>query len=131
MEECVMNLRKQLFRTTVVILFFAIFAAYTNAQYRAGLQGTVTDSQGAAVSGATVTLNSKDTNIPAKATTNDNGVYTINALDPGHYSLTVEKDGFQKKAYDDLQIAAEQMNSFDVELEVGQITQTVTVSGSV
>jgi Carboxypeptidase regulatory-like domain/TonB dependent receptor len=130
-EERRMNLRNWLFRTSGLILLFIIFGATTYAQYRAGLQGAVTDPQGGAISGATVTLTSKDTNISSRATTDSSGIYTINSLAPGHYSLTVEKDGFQKKFYEDVQITAEQMNSFDVQLSVGPVSQSVTVNGSV
>jgi hypothetical protein len=101
------------------------------AQYRAGIQGTVTDPQGAAVSGATVTLTSKDTNVTWTATTDSRGVYAFTGLAPGDYSLTVEKSGFQKKIYADVVVAAEQMNAFNVQLELGQVTQSVTVSASV
>lgn len=124
-----MNPRSCFVRLLLIFSLF-IFATVTHAQYRAGLQGTITDPSGASVSGATVTLTSKDTNISSTATSDANGVYTINSLAPGHYSLTVEKSGFQKKTYEDIEITAEQMNAFNAQLEIGQVSQSVTVSGS-
>ena len=82
--------RKMLF--LVVMLLFAVSAS---AQYRASIQGVVTDPQGAAVSGATVTLKNLETNETLIATTDDSGIYNLNALPPSKYSLTVEKAGFK------------------------------------
>src|SRR6476620_2846660 len=70
------------------------------AQYRASLQGTVTDAQGGVVPGATVTLTSRETNFVKTATTSQSGVYSISGLAPGSYSLSVEAQGFAKKDQD-------------------------------
>src|SRR5260370_18974421 len=67
------------------------------AQYRAGLQGVVTDPAGSAVPGAIVTLTSKETNQSHTAKTSDGGVYTIAGLAPGAFNLTVEKAGFSEE----------------------------------
>jgi Carboxypeptidase regulatory-like domain len=114
-----------------VLLVLALLAPIANAQYRAGIQGAVTDPQRAAVSGATVTLTNKETNVSSTTTTDNGGVFTFNALAPGHYSLKVEAGGFKTKTYDDVEVTAEQMNSVNVQLELGQVSQTVTVSASV
>jgi len=100
------------------------------AQYRAGIQGTVLDPQGAAVQGATVTVISNETGVSKQATTDANGVYTVPALGPGKYRVIIEKQGFKKKTLEDVQVAAEQMNSVNVTLEVGAVTEQVTVSAS-
>jgi hypothetical protein len=106
-------------------------APLLRAQYRAGLQGAVTDPQGAAIPGATITLISKETGISRTTTTDARGVYSFTNLAPGHYSMTVESAGFKKKVYDDVQVVAEQMNALNVQLEVGEVTESVTVSASV
>jgi hypothetical protein len=100
------------------------------AQYRTSIQGTVTDPSGAVVSGATVTLTNNETNQTLQATTTDAGVYAFNALLPSTYTISVEKSGFQKKVLDHVQVIAEQANAVNVELAVGEASQTVTVSGS-
>jgi hypothetical protein len=131
-EESPMSDRSPHLRSALrVLVAFALFAPFAKAQYRAGIQGAVTDQQGAAVSGATATLTNKETNVSSKTTTDSGGVYTLNALAPGHYSLAVGKEGFRKKTYDDVQVTAEQMNSVNVQLELGEMSQTVTVSASV
>ena len=99
-----------------------------HAQYRASIQGVVTDSQGAVIPGATVVLTDKETNRAITGQTNDGGVYNFNALPPHHFSMSVEKGGFKKKVLDDVAIMSEQANAVNVQLEVGQSSETVTVS---
>jgi len=111
----------------LVCLTFVVCSA--NAQYRASIQGVVTDPQGAAVSGAAVTLKNLDTNQVLTATTDGNGIYNFNALAPTKYSLTVEKAGFKKKILDNLGIIPEQANAVNIQLDLGVISESVTVSG--
>src|SRR5215470_14245497 len=135
-----MNLRNWLFRpirranSAVSIALFivcaSLWAPLARAQFRASLRGTVTDPQGAAVNGATVTLTNTDTNQNLVSTSDANGIYQFNALPPVPYRLTVEKAGFTKKVLDHVQIIPEQPNSLDVPLELGQVAQTITVTGT-
>jgi hypothetical protein len=112
------------------VLFIIFSAVIAQAQYRASIQGVITDPQGAVVSGATVTLTDKETNHTLTASSNDSGIYNFNALPPHAYSLTVEKSGFKKKVLDNLNVLAEQANAINVELEIGAGNETVTVNGS-
>jgi hypothetical protein len=106
---------------------FFLFAAH--AQYRASIQGVVTDPQGSAVSNATVTLKNLETNQLYTTTTNESGIYNFNALPPSGYSLTVEMPGFKKKVLENVGVIAEQANAVNIQLELGQATETVTVNG--
>jgi hypothetical protein len=101
-----------------------------HAQYRASLRGVVSDPQGAVVPGATVTLTNTETNEKQKSTSDGSGLYNFNALPPGHFLITVERDGFQKQVISDVQIIPEQPNALNIQLQLGQATQTVTVNGS-
>jgi len=114
------------------ILLFAVcmLTATGHAQFRASIQGVVTDPQGAVIPGATVTLTDLNTNKVLVATTTNSGNYTFNALPPSRYSAVVEKTGFKKKALSDIQLIPEQANALNIQLELGESTQTVTVSGS-
>ncbi len=114
----------------LVSLALSFAAATAHAQYRASLQGTVSDAQGGAVPGATVTLVDKDTNRTVTVVTNENGVYTFNALAPRPYRIEVELAGFKKAVLDDVRIRAEQANTRDVTLEIGGATETVNVVGA-
>ena len=119
---------KSVLRFVLVLSSFFLLTLTAHAQYRASLRGTVTDAQGNAVSGATVTLTNTDTSATLTSTSDDNGVYQFNALPPAPYRVTVEKAGFKKKVLERVQIIPEQPNSLDLPLEVGDVQQTITVS---
>lgn len=111
----------------IAFLFITVFALSGYAQFRAGVQGTVTDATGGTVSAATVTLTSKETNQSQHTTTSDAGFYRITGLAPGLYSITVEQQGFKKRMVDDVKIDAESIKGQDIALEAGGISETVTV----
>src|SRR5256714_6118632 len=111
----------------VLSVFFLSAAA--QAQYRGSIQGVVTDQQGAVVSSANVTLKNLETGQAVTTTSGDNGIYNFNGLPPSRFSLTVEKSGFKTKQIENFGINAEQANAMNVELEVGQATESVTVTG--
>jgi len=116
---------------TAVFVFSCVFFLLTptaEAQYRASLHGTVTDPQGAVVPGATATLLDTATNQSVVSTADASGTYHFNALPPSSYQLTVDATGFNKKVLQNIHIIPEQANSLDVQLVVGGVEQTVTVS---
>src|ERR1700729_3387324 len=117
-------------RKLPIIMLFAVtfFVGAAQAQFRGSLRGTVRDPQGEAVPGATVTLVDTDTNHTQVATSDPNGIYNFNALAPAPYRITVEHEGFTKKVLEHVQIIPEQLNSLDLQLELGQVQTTVTVS---
>lgn len=115
--------------TRAIVFIGAVFlAAAAEAQYRASIQGVVTDPQGTLVSGATVTLTNHETSQTLTTTTNDSGIYNFNGLPPSQYSITAEKPGFKKKVLDNVSVIAEQANAVNIQLEVGQVTESITVS---
>ncbi|MHB8500051.1 MAG: TonB-dependent receptor [Candidatus Acidiferrales bacterium] len=124
-----MDLFKISLRALGMLVCMTVVLCSAEAQYRASIQGVVTDSQGSAVSGATVTLKNLETSETLVATTDDSGIYNFNALPPSKYSLTVEKAGFKKKVLDTFGLIADQANALNIQLEVGQVTETVTVNG--
>src|SRR5712664_2030842 len=113
----------------VLAILLSFWAVSAYAQYRASIQGVVTDPDGATVSGATLTLTNLETNQKLTATTNDSGIYNFNALPPSEYSLTVEKTGFRKRVLENVGVIPEQANALNLQLEVGQVTEVVSVSG--
>ncbi len=116
------------FATLILAAF--LFPSLAQAQFRASLRGTITDPNGGAVVGATVTLTNTNTSEERTSTTDANGVYQFNALAPAPYRLTVEKSGFQTKVLEHVQIVPEQPNGLDVQLQVGQVSQSITVSST-
>jgi hypothetical protein len=92
----------------------------------ARLQGTITDAQDAAIAGATVTVTNTATNREITATTNYFGFYTVSALPPGHYRVEAGQKGFKKTVRElDLQIA--QVGVADFRLDLGAVTESITV----
>jgi hypothetical protein len=100
------------------------------AQFRASIRGTVTDPQGAAIPGATVTLINTATGAKMVSTSDANGIYQFNALPAAPYRLTAEAQGFKQRVFENVQIIPEQPNALDLQLDVGETKQTVTVSGT-
>lgn len=119
-------------RHLIGLSFLLVFLGGTSAmaQYRASIQGTVTDPTGAVIPGASLTLTDNQTNEKRTATSNGDGVYNFNALPPDTFTMVVEKNGFQKKVLDDLQLIPEQANAINVALVVGTSATSVTVNAS-
>ena len=115
---------------TFLVLFVGLGLTTAHAQYRTSIQGVVTDSTGAVVPGATLTLTNPATNEEQVRTSDDAGVYNFNALAAASFRLEVEQKGFQKKVLDNLVLIPDQANALNVELSIGAETQTVVVNGS-
>ncbi len=123
-------MRRTMFRLANLLGCLALITLLSiigNAQFRAGVQGVVTDSAGGTVPGATVTLTNKDTNQTQTTTTSDDGFYRFSALSPGQYTVTAEKENFKKRIVDDVKVEAEVTKGQDVTLEAGVISEVVTV----
>jgi hypothetical protein len=105
-----------------------LLASSASAQFRAGIQGSVTDPAGAVVPGATVTLVSNETTKTQQTTTGDSGFYRFSNLAPGSYSLTAEAAGFKKQVIESLTINAENVEGVDIKLEAGGVSEVVTVT---
>jgi len=119
-------------RLFLTSLFFGLLllASSASAQYRASLRGTVTDTQGAVVTDVKVTLVDTNTSRTLVSISDPNGIYQFNALPVAPYRLTAEAKGFKQKVLENVVIIPDQPNALDVQLDVGAITDTITVSGT-
>lgn len=97
---------------------------------RGSLSGVVKDPNGAAIVAATVTLKQVGTNEESKATTNSQGAFSFPSLQPGKYSASVEAGGFKKTELTEINIEVAQAAKVDINLEVGAVTEQVTVTGT-
>jgi hypothetical protein len=114
-----------------VLLAVLAFGCATDAiaqEFRATVKGQVFDSSKGAVPGATVNVTNTDTNEVASAVTNSEGNYTVPFLRPGPYTLTVELAGFQKYTRTDMRLQVGETAVINVQLSVGQLSETVSVS---
>jgi hypothetical protein len=96
----------------------------------ATIQGTITDSSGAPIAGATATAKSVERGLVYTAVTNEAGLYRISQLPVGNYELRIEKQGFQTSAFPAFTLVLNQSARIDTELKVGQVTQVVEVTGA-
>ncbi|HZT60350.1 MAG TPA: TonB-dependent receptor [Pyrinomonadaceae bacterium] len=119
-----------LFRAIFCAFVLLGFAATAHAQFRAGVQGTVSDPTGAVVGQATVTLTNNGTGKTQQTTTSGEGFYRFSELPPGTYTVTVEKTGFKKNTVNDVIVNAEQVQGLDVTLTTGEVSESVTVTAS-
>ena len=112
------------------LLFICMTTPVVHAQYRTSVQGVVTDSEGAVISGANLTLTDTENNKAVTANSNQSGVFSINGLPPDKFTLTVERTGFAKKVLNNLQFVPEQANSLNIQLTPAATTETVEVDAS-
>ena len=117
----------------VVMTLVALLCNATPAwgqEVTASITGTVVDPSGAAVAGATVTARSVERGLTYTAVTNESGIYRIAQLPVGSYELKVEKSGFASAAFPAFVLTLNQVARIDVGMKVGQVTQTVEVTGA-
>ena len=93
------------------------------------LVGNVTDESGGGVPGATVTLTHRETGATREATTDSTGAYRFGNLQSGSYTVTVKLEGFRTFTRSDIPVTLNNVTRADAALQVGQLTESVTVSG--
>ncbi|MBI1354924.1 MAG: TonB-dependent receptor plug domain-containing protein [Acidobacteria bacterium] len=93
----------------------------------ATVTGIVTDAADAVIPGATVAIMNTGTGISREITTGPAGSYTITSLQPGQYELTVVSEGFSTYIQQGIELQTGQTLRADVRLELGQVTESVTV----
>jgi hypothetical protein len=114
-----------------VVIAGLTLAALLPSQIRTGtITGRVTDSQGAAVPGAAVTATKAATGVARVFQSNETGNYSAPFLDPGLYVIEVEAKGFKKVARSGVLVQVADQLTLDIQLEVGQITEEITVEAS-
>ena len=114
-----------------VVVGFAILLSIgiSHAQISTStLTGALTDSTGAVVPRASVTATAKSTSFSRTATSNETGTYVISELPPGAYEVSAETAGFKKAVVSEVRLFVGQTATVDIKLELGQITESVSVT---
>ena len=127
-------MRRQALVGWILVLCLALGFGASSSSGQAvfgSISGSVTDPQGNAVAGATVTVTNLAKGNTDQATTNENGNYTVTHLIPDNYKVHIEAPGF--KGYDVASIAVpvDTVLRVDAQLQVGAVTQTIEVTGEV
>jgi outer membrane receptor protein involved in Fe transport len=113
---------------TITILFLFMLPTAVGAQSTsATIRGHIRDSQGAVISGATVTVVATSIALERTVTTDSDGAYIITNLPPTTVSLIVRAPGFADERQDGVVLAIGQTATVDVMLAVGRLSETVTV----
>jgi hypothetical protein len=119
-----------MFRAIHFMVFFGLTVGAWAQSYTAAVRGVVTDASGAAVPGARVTVTEADRGVPHPARTDSLGRYSVTALPPGAYLLSVEAAGFKKHVQSQFELTVQQQATIDIQLQVGDIATQVEVSAS-
>ncbi|HZE70320.1 MAG TPA: TonB-dependent receptor [Pyrinomonadaceae bacterium] len=112
-----------------LLVLFVCSISGISQQGTATLRGIVNDPQGNVVAGATVTLTNLGTNVSRTTTSSDTGAYSFDFIQVGDYRLEVEAKGFKKAVVPDIHALVAKATSMDVELELGDVSESVTVTG--
>jgi len=121
--------RRSFFVSLFLFLLAASFGADLFAQAIGTIRGTVTDKNGARVTDVTVTATNVETRATRTAVTNAEGIYDFPDLPIGNYSLETRRDGFETQKREGVRLLTGQTVDLAVQIEVGNVTQSVEVSG--
>ncbi len=113
----------------LAVLIAATGPALLAQESRASLLGRVTDSTGGVILGAEIKATNLMTGTSAEALTNDSGNYQILYLLPGRYKVTITQTGFRQFVREDIELRVADTVRVDAVLEVGEVSETVVVSG--
>jgi hypothetical protein len=99
-------------------------------QDRGTITGIITDATGAAVPGANITITNPQTGLTQKTTTAGDGTYSVPYLPPGVFSVSAEKTGFRKAEASGIRVEVATTSRVDLQLQVGQVADTIEVTAA-
>src|SRR5881296_3700656 len=113
-----------------LLCILALSVSPAPAQTDGSISGVIRDASGAVIPGAMVTVTNPATNQVRSAISNEAGVYNFPVLQPGKYNIKVELPGFRTITQNDVELQIQQSARIDFTLQVGDVSQTVEVSGT-
>jgi len=128
-----MTARRSFVFCWILVFFLALTGAVQSTwsqEVTAAIVGTVVDASGAPIKAATVTATDADRGTVRVAETNESGAYNLTRLTVGTYTLKVTSPGFQTAVYPPLTLVLNQTARIDVQMKVGQVSETVEVTGA-
>ena len=131
------NMRKNFWGAvaTNIILLFCLTGAFTDALLgqtsTATISGTVSDNQGARLSGTRITITDTDTGVVTTSETNSSGVYSVPSLPIGNYRVDAQKQGFKTDVRGPFVLTVGQQAAVNFSLSIGQVSERVDVSSDI
>ena len=129
--------RKQIiltFRAFIALVACVLFTTCGLLSAQTGgtgaIGGTITDPAAATLGGVAVKIGNVATGDTRTARTNDHGVFLVTLLQPGQYTLEVTKDGFKVASSPDVKVVVAETTVQNIRMEIGAVTETVTVASS-
>jgi hypothetical protein len=115
---------------TLALLVLGLFACALAVAQKdtGGITGAVTDPSGGVVSGAKVTVRDVDRGTTTVTTTDTQGEYVVSPLKIGHYTVTIEKTGFQKTVLGPVTVDVQARPAVNAKLQVGSVSETITIT---
>jgi hypothetical protein len=112
-----------------VLALTVVFASTSLAQIGTStITGRVTDPSGSVVPNVTITVTQEDTNFTFPSTSNNEGLYRVQSLQPGKYKITFELQGFKKLVRDNVDLRVGDTLAVDAQLQVGEIGESIEVT---
>src|SRR5262245_11745244 len=112
-----------------VVLLLSAVSLFAQGD-RGTIAGVVSDASGAVIPGGPIEAVQQGTNLKAETVTTTTGVYRLLALPIGKYTVTATVPGFQSHVVQDVQVQVNQTTTIDITLTVGQVAETVTITGA-
>jgi hypothetical protein len=112
----------------VLVVLSTVVPAAEGQLTRGTISGTVTDSSGAVLPGARVTITNQDTGLVRSATASDDGLYRAPALEPGLYTVRFELDGFQTAENKNIAVKTSDEVTLDISLAPGSVAEQIQVT---
>src|SRR5436309_2224135 len=114
----------------IAMLSFSSAAGWAQQAVSGAITGHVIDPTGSVVPGAIVRVTNVNTNVTTQTETNNEGSYRIFSLVPGTYTVTIERTGFKKFVRQNVSLGVDAVVRVDAMFEVGEVTESITVSGA-
>jgi len=123
-----MKVRMKKYLVAWILLILAAAPSAAAQQGTTEVRGRVVDEQGGALPGVTVTVRNQDSGMFRETVSNDDGTYFVAGIVPGPYQISAELQGFKKYLREDVRLEIGKTSTLDLNLEVGALTETVTVT---
>ena len=114
----------------ILLLLGGMPAALPGQIVSGSIVGSVTDPSGGTIPGVKVVVTSQETNLTRSTITNDTGDYSFPSLPPGRYNVSASQPGFKEALVSGFELLIDQTARVDLKLEVGNLSEQVTVDAS-